>query len=222
MKLTVIIPIYNEAATCNRLIDEVKALPIPKQIIVIDDCSTDGSQDILKNITGIDYITHPQNMGKGAAIKSALPHVMGDCIILQDGDLEYSPTDYEELLSNMTDNVDAVFGSRFIHPETPHSYHTLGNKLITCFFNFITGASLTDMASCYKLLRTELFHQLDIQSNGFGLEAEIATKLYRQNLKVVEIPIQYNRRSAHEGKKLRLSDGIIAAWTIVKYRFKRQ
>lgn len=221
MKLTVIIPIYNEVSTCLELLSKVKTVQLPMQIIVVDDGSTDGSGTLIENTDNIEILIHQNNKGKGAAIKTALPYAAGDYIIFQDGDLEYSPDDFGSLLEAMNENTDAVFGSRFLLPNRQLTYHTIGNKLITGFFNFITGASLSDVASCYKLLSTQLLKDLDIQSNGFGLEAEISAKLVKGNYRITEIPINYTRRSKQEGKKLRLKDGIIAAWTIIYNQYFR-
>ena len=168
MKLSVIIPIYNEAATCSKLIEKVKSVPIQKQIIVVDDCSTDGSGDILKEINDIELIQHQVNHGKGSAVQSALPHIKGDYVVLQDGDLEYNPVDYQKMLNQLeNDSADVVFGSRWLNKSTSLSYHTIGNRLITWFANCMTGASLTDFASCYKMMPAEIFSSLYICSAGF-------------------------------------------------------
>ena len=218
MKLSVIIPIYNEAATCSLLIEKVKSVPIQKQVIVVDDCSTDGSGDILKKIDGIELIQHPINQGKGSAVQSALPHLKGDIVVLQDGDLEYNPADYEKMLNQLeNDSADVVNGSRWLGKTSPLSYHTIGNRFITWFANRATGAALTDMASCYKMMPVEIFLSLDIRSAGFGLEAEITAKVLKKKLRVVEVLISYERRTKSEGKKLRLTDGLIACWTLLKY-----
>ena len=218
MKLSVIIPIYNEAATCSLLIEKVKSVPIQKQVIVVDDCSTDGSGVILKEIDDIELIQHQVNRGKGSAVQSALPHVKGDFVVLQDGDLEYNPADYEKMLSQLeNDSADVVNGSRWLGKTSPLSYHTIGNRFITWFANLVTGAALTDMASCYKMMPAEIFHSLDIRSAGFGLEAEITAKVFKKKLRVIEVPISYDRRTKSEGKKLRLTDGLIACWTLLKY-----
>ncbi len=219
MILSVIIPIFNEASTCKQIINQVKAVPIDLEIIVVDDASTDGTIDILKSIAGITLLSHSENKGKGAAIKTALPYITGDNVIFQDGDLEYSPQDFVSLLNHLSPDIDAVFGSRFLNPEINFTYHTFGNKLITWFFNLFIGSSLNDIASCYKLMPTKLLLALDIQSNGFGLESEISTKLVKGNYRITEIPISYKRRSKHDGKKLRLKDGFIAAWTIIRFRY---
>ena len=218
MKLSVIIPIYNEAATCSLLIEKVKSVPIQKQIIVVDDCSTDGSENILKEIDDIELIQHQVNRGKGSAVQSALPHIKGDFIVLQDGDLEYNPADYEKMLNQLeNDSADLVYGSRWLGKTSPLSYHTIGNRFITWFANLVTGAALTDMASCFKMMPTEILRSLDIRSAGFGLEAEITAKVFKKKLRVVEVPISYERRTKSEGKKLRLSDGLIAGCTLLRH-----
>ena len=218
MKLSVIIPIYNEAATCSLLIEKVKLIPIQKQIIVVDDCSTDGSGGILKGIGDIELIRHQVNRGKGSAVQTALTHLKGDFVVLQDGDLEYNPADYENMLNQLeNDSADVVYGSRWLGKTSSLSYHTVGNRFITWFSNRVTGAALTDMTSCYKMMPTEIFRSLDICSAGFGLEAEITAKVFKKKLRVVEVPISYKRRTKSEGKKLRLTDGLIACWTLLKY-----
>jgi len=218
MKLSVIIPIYNEAATCSLLIEKVKLIPIQKQIIVVDDCSTDGSGGILKEIGDIELIRHQVNRGKGSAVQTALTHLKGDFVVLQDGDLEYNPADYEKMLNQLeNDSADVVYGSRWLGKTSSLSYHTVGNRFITWFSNRVTGAALTDMTSCYKMMPTEIFRSLDICSAGFGLEAEITAKVFKKKLRVIEVPISYERRTKSEGKKLRLTDGLIACWTLLKY-----
>ena len=218
MKLSVIIPIYNESATCSLLIEKVKSVPIQKQIIVVDDCSTDDSGNILKEIDDIELIRHQVNRGKGFAVQSALPHIKGDFVILQDGDLEYNPADYEKMLNQLeNDSADVVYGSRWLGKTSPLSYHTIGNRFITWFANLVTGTTLTDMASCYKMMHAEIFCSLDICSAGFGLEAEITAKVFKKKLRVVEVPISYKRRTKSEGKKLRLKDGLIASFTLLRH-----
>ena len=220
MKLSVIIPIYNEAPTCSLLIEKVKSVPIQKQIIVVDDCSTDGSENILKEIDDIELIQHQVNQGKGSAVQSALPHIKGDFVLLQDGDLEYNPADYEKMLNQLeNDSADVVNGSRWLGKTSPLSYHTIGNRFITWFANLVTGAALTDMASCYKMMHAEIFRSLDIRSAGFGLEAEITAKVFKKKLRVIEVPISYGRRTKSEGKKLRLTDGLIAGCKLLRHTF---
>ena len=218
MKLSVIIPIYNEAATCSQLIEKVKLLPIQKQIIVVDDCSTDSSKDLLNKIDGIELITHQKNLGKGSAVQSAIPLIKGDFVVFQDGDLEYNPADYKKMLYQLDNNkADVVFGSRWLEKASSKRFHTIGNRFITWFANFVIGASLTDMASCYKMMPTNVLRSLDITSSGFGLEAEITAKIFKRKLRVIEVPISYTRRTKFEGKKLRLTDGIIASFTLLRH-----
>ena len=218
MILSVIIPIYNEEATFPKLIEKVTLVPIQKQIIVVDDGSTDDSDSILKKINNIELIQHHFNQGKGSAVQSAIPKITGDCVILQDGDLEYSPSDYKKMLNVLENNrADVVFGSRWLEKTSSLAYHTLGNRLITGFANRVIGASLTDMASCYKMMPTKIFHSLNIASAGFGLEAEITAKVFKRHLRVIEVPISYTRRTKSEGKKLRLKDGLIACYALLKY-----
>ena len=217
MKLSVIIPIYNEEITCRQLIEKVELVSIQKQIIVVDDGSTDDSNSILKEISGIELITHKVNLGKGSAVQSAIPYIKGDFVVLQDGDLEYNPADYEKMLCLLeSGRADVVFGSRWLNKRSSLKYHTVGNRLITWFANQVTGASLTDMASCYKMMSAQVLSSLKITSVGFGLEAEITTKVFKQKLRVIEVPIGYDRRTKSEGKKLRLKDGIIACWTLLR------
>ncbi len=217
MKLTVIIPLYNEENTCRLLIEKVKEVPIQKQIIVVDDGSTDCSSNILKKIPKIELITHVTNHGKGFAVQSAIPHIKGDFVVLQDGDLEYNPVDYEKMLSLLeADRADVIFGSRWIDKTLSLEFHTIGNRLITWFANLLTGASITDMASCYKMMPAKILSSLNITSVGFGLEAEITSKVFKRKLRVMEVPINYERRSKSEGKKLRLKDGLIACWTLLR------
>jgi len=218
VKLSVIIPIYNEEETCQKLIEKVKSISIQKQIIVVDDGSTDSSSNILHNINGIELITHEINRGKGSAVQSAIPHITGDFVVLQDGDLEYNPADYEQMLHKLeNDRADVVFGSRWLGKTSSLTYHTVGNRLITWLSNWATGASLTDMASCYKMMPTKIFRSLNISSKGFGLEAEITAKVFKRKLRVLEVPISYDRRTKSQGKKLRLKDGLIAGFTLLKH-----
>lgn len=218
--LSVIIPIYNEKTTCLKLIEKVKAIPIDKEIIVVNDGSTDGSREILESISGINLIHHDYNHGKGSAVQTAVPFCRGEYVILQDGDLEYDPIAYHNLLEPIINkDADVVFGSRWLNQGLKTSYHTRGNKIITWFSNLINGKSITDVASCYKVLPLKYFKALKIKSDGFGLETEIAAKVFRHGYSVVEVSVSYKRRKIEEGKKLRLIDGIISAWSCLRFRF---
>ena len=220
MKLTVIIPIYNEKDTCQSLIKKVQLVPIEKQVIVVDDSSTDGSREILEKIDDIELLKHDGNLGKGSAIQTAVPHIQGDYVILQDGDLEYAPEDYQSLLKPILNKeADVVFGSRWLNKNNKWTFHFIGNRLLTTISNIINFSWINDLASCYKIFPTSIFKSLNLKSKGFGLEAEIVTKCIRKKYRILEIPISYNRRSINEGKKIRLKDGIVALWSIFRFRF---
>lgn len=220
MILTVIIPVFNESNTCLKLIKRVKAIPLDKEIIVVDDGSTDDTGDLLKGVDGIQLLFHPENKGKGAAVRTASQYLTGDVVILQDGDLEYDPRDYEKLLHPILDGeADVVFGSRWLGKRNQWSFHYLGNKLITLFSNIINQRCINDMASCYKAIPSKMFRELHLKSNGFGLEAEITAKIFRQGFKVREVPVSYARRTSEEGKKLRLKDAFVSAWACIRFRF---
>ena len=220
MKISVIIPIYNEAATCIELINKVQAVLLEKEIIIVDDGSSDGTAELLSNIEGITLLTHSINQGKGAAVQTAIEHIFGDLVILQDGDLEYNPDDYLDLIKPIAEGkADVVFGSRWLGKNNAWSFHFIGNKLITLFSNIINQRWINDMASCYKAIPVDIFRNLHLRSQGFGLEAEITAKMFRKGYSIKEIPISYSRRTFAEGKKLRLKDGLVSARACVRYRF---
>ena len=219
-KISIIIPIYNEVATCLELIGKVNASPLDKEIIVVDDGSTDECYKLLSQIENITLLQHDKNKGKGAAIQTAISHVNGDIVILQDGDLEYDPTDYDALIKPIdAGEADIVFGSRWLKKKNPWSFHFIGNKMITLFSNIINQRWINDMASCYKAIPTDIFKGLNLKSQGFGLEAEITAKVFKKGYQVKEVPISYERRTSAEGKKLRLKDGLVSAWACVRFRF---
>ena len=220
MIISVIIPIYNEAATCIDLINKVKAVPIEKEIIVVDDGSNDGTAELLSRIDGITLLNHTINQGKGAAVQTAVAHISGDVVILQDGDLEYNPEDYHALVEPIQNGkTDIVFGSRWLQKKNTWSFHYVGNKLITLFSNVINQRFINDMASCYKAIPADIFRNLELKSSGFGLEAEITAKVFRKGFKVKEISISYERRTSAQGKKLRLKDGFVSAIACLRFRF---
>ncbi len=219
MIISVIIPIYNEAATCIELINRVQAVSLEKEIIVVDDGSTDGTAELLSQVEGITLLSHTINLGKGAAVQTATEHINGDIVILQDGDLEYNPSDFLQLIDPLFNKeVDVVFGSRWLGKKNPWSFHYVGNKLITLFSNIINQRCINDMASCYKAIPVDIFRNLELKSNGFGLEAEITAKVFRKGYKVKEVPISYDRRTSAQGKKLRLKDGFISAIACLRFR----
>ena len=220
MKISVIIPIYNEAATCIELINKVQAVLLEKEIIIVDDGSSDGTAELLSNIEGITLLTHSINQGKGAAVQTAIEHISGELVILQDGDLEYDPEDYQKLIKPITaGEADVVFGSRWLNNANKWSFHYFGNKLITLFSNIVNLRWINDMASCYKAIPVDIFRNLHLRSQGFGLEAEITAKTFRKGYSIKEIPISYSRRTSAEGKKLRLKDGLVSARACLRYRF---
>ncbi len=220
MKISIIIPVYNEAATCVELINKVKNHPLEKEIIVVDDGSTDGSYELLSQVENITLLKHENNKGKGAAIQTAIPFIGGDIVILQDGDLEYDPTDYDVLIRPIeAGEADIVFGSRWLKRKNPWSFHYFGNRLITFFSNILNQRWINDMTSCYKAIPRNIFKQLELKSQGFGLEAEITAKVFKKGYRVKEVPISYKRRTLKEGKKLRLKDGLVSAWACMRFRF---
>jgi len=220
IEISVIIPIYNEESTCQEIINKVKKIDLVKEIIVVDDCSTDSTFEIINNIDDINIIKHDKNMGKGAAVRSGLSHVKYHYVITQDADLEYYPEDFNGLIETMNiNNVEVVYGSRWLEKPIVWSMHYIVNQMISLFSNVFNGILITDMPTCYKLMPTSLLRSLNIQSNGFGIDAEITAKLARNNKSIKEIPIKYSKRGKHSGKKLRLRDGLVAAWTCFRYSF---
>jgi glycosyltransferase involved in cell wall biosynthesis len=223
-RLSVLIPVFNELNTIGPLLDRVHATPVPKEIICVDDYSTDGTRDRLNELTAagrIDrLILQPINMGKGAAIRTALAASTGDIVIVQDADLEYDPADWPVLLQPIVDGrADACFGSRFL--GGPHRvlyyWHSVGNSLLTTFSNMLTNLNLTDMETCYKAMRGELARSLRLTSNRFGFEPEVTARLARANARVYEVPISYSGRTYAEGKKINWRDGVAAFWHICKF-----
>jgi dolichol-phosphate mannosyltransferase len=221
MKLSVIIPVYNEERTIAELISKVKAVQLDKEIIVVDDGSTDSSIKILDTIDGITVI-HKKNGGKGSAIKEGIKAVTGEVIVIQDADLEYDPNDFVMMLALMEkQNADVVYGSRILHSDYRISYRRYfwGGKLVTAFANVLFGLSITDEPTCYKMIKSDLLRSLNLQCNRFEFCPEVTAKLARRKIKIVEVPISYFPRSIEEGKKINAFDGLEAIWTLVKYRF---
>lgn len=223
--VTVVIPVYNERATVVQVIERVIALDIAKQIILVDDGSTDGTREILSSYIGkhgIDVVLHPRNQGKGAALKSGFLRARGEVVIVQDADLEYDPQDILSVIAPILDGrCDVVYGSRYLENgcQDPSPIHRLGNWLLTQFSNWMTSNRLTDMETCYKAIRRTLLQSIEIEQERFGFEPEITAKLARRGQRIIEVPISYRSRSWKEGKKIGVKDLINTLWCIVRYRF---
>jgi glycosyltransferase involved in cell wall biosynthesis len=229
MKLSVVIPCYNEVGTIEKIIDAVLRAPYPdKEIIVVDDCSTDGTREILKNKleSRVSRIIYQHfNQGKGAALRQGIQAATGDVIIIQDADLEYDPSEYPKILQPIIDNkADVVFGSRFMGAEAHrvvYFWHRVGNGLITLISNMFTNLTLTDIETCYKAFRREIIQSITIEEKRFGFEPEITAKISKIKCRIYEVGISYYGRTYEEGKKINWKDGIWALYCIIKYNLLR-
>jgi glycosyltransferase involved in cell wall biosynthesis len=226
MKLSIVIPVYNEKATLKKIVSLVKAVKgIDKEIILVDDGSTDGSVDILKDLKKKDpslkVYFKEENKGKGHTLRLGFEHSTGDYIIVQDADLEYDPQEYHKLLRVLEeDSVDVVYGSRFSgNYEDMSNLHYFGNKLLTIVTNLFFGVMLTDMETCYKLIPGDFARKVDIKSHRFDFEPEITAKILKSGLRIREVPINYKGRTHNEGKKITWKDGVAALYTLIKFRF---
>jgi len=226
LKLSIVIPVYNEKNTIREILRRVEAAPtgLEKEIIIIDDCSRDGTREILESISDERFIVlfHETNQGKGAALRTGFERAGGDIVLIQDADLEYDPAEYPRLLEPILDGrADAVYGSRFL--GGPHRvmffWHFVGNRLLTTLSNMFTNLNLSDMETCYKVIRRSILRRIEIKSRRFGFEPEITAKLARRRCRIYEVPISYSGRDYSEGKKIGWKDGVSALFHILRFAF---
>lgn len=224
MRLSVIVPVLNEQDTIHLLLDRVLAVPLEKEVIVVDDGSSDGTWLAIQHYADrCKLLRHSVNRGKGAAIRTALPHVAGEIVITQDADLEYDPGDYLKLVQPIIDgNADVIYGSRLLNGKSPTAGVTfyLGGRFLTWLANLLYGLNITDEPTGYKVFRTEVLRSLPLKSEGFEFCPEVTALLALNRIPIVEVPISYRPRSVAEGKKIRWRDGWIAIWTLIHYRLK--
>ena len=229
MKLSVVIPVYNEVNTLESLVHKVDGVDVgmDKEIVLVDDCSQDGTRDVLKSLEtrypDWKFVYHERNQGKGAALRSGFKAATGDLVIIQDADLEYDPVEYPNLVRPILQgHADVVYGSRFLGGgahRVVYYWHYIGNRFLTTLSNMMTNINLTDMEVCYKVFKKEVLDGVEIKENRFGFEPEITAKVARGKWVIYEVPISYYGRGYEEGKKITWKDGFRAIWCILKYRF---
>ena len=222
--LSVVMPVFNEIETVEEIIRRVLAVPLRTQLIVVDDCSTDGTRDVLTRLQpelGFTLLLQPRNAGKGSALRRGFESVTGDLVVIQDADLEYSPEEFPTLIELICQGrADVVFGSRFLGRHRVFLFtHYVGNRVVTLITNLLYNTMLTDMETCYKVMRTEVLRSMRLHSNGFGIEPEMTAKIFKRGYRVYEVPVTYDGRGYDEGKKITWRDGIVALWVLLKYRF---
>lgn len=222
--LSVVMPVYNERDTVEEIVTRVLAVPLRIELIVVDDGSTDGSGEILERLQarhGFTLIRQPRNQGKGAALRRGFQEIHGDLVVIQDADLEYSPEEFPHLIELICQGrADVVYGSRFLGRHRVFLFtHYAGNRFLTFVTNLLYNTMLTDMETCYKVMRVEVLRSFELKSNGFGIEPEITAKIFKRQFRVYEVPITYDGRGYEEGKKITWRDGLVALWVLLKYRF---
>lgn len=229
MKLSVIMPCFNEVATIDRIVAAVQSVPLDKELIIVDDSSTDGTQAKLAELAsrrGIRVLYHDRNRGKGAALRTGIAAATGDIVVIQDADLEYDPADYQRLIQPIVDEkADVVYGSRFSGGQSHrvlYFWHYMGNRFLTLLSNMFTNLNLTDMETCYKIFRREVIQSIEIEEPRFGFEPEITAKMSRKRVRIFEVGISYAGRTYEEGKKIGWRDGVRAIWCILKYNVWRR
>jgi glycosyltransferase involved in cell wall biosynthesis len=229
LRISVVVPVYNERATIDEIVRRVRAVEIPKEIILVDDCSTDGTREALGQLEqgqDLRILYHEQNRGKGAALRTGFAHVTGDIVIIQDADLEYDPRQYFRLIQPIVEGMaDVVYGSRFL-PVGPHRvlyfWHSVANRALTMFSNIFTDLNLTDMETCYKVFRRSVIEAIlpTLKEDRFGTDPELTAKIARRKCRVFEVGISYFGRTYQEGKKIGLADACRVSWSILRYWWK--